>query len=83
MFRPERELQVIRKVQAANPGPLLGESVASIWREVMSACRGLEKAARDCFPRPGRDILRASALCALRTRSDGCRARASMRCSGR
>ncbi|MGO4305272.1 prephenate dehydratase [Cupriavidus sp. RAF12] len=52
VFRPERELQVIRKVQAANPGPLLGESVASIWREVMSACRGLEKPLEIAFLGP-------------------------------
>ncbi len=52
VFRPERELQVIRKVQGANPGPLLGESVASIWREVMSACRGLEKPLEVAFLGP-------------------------------
>ncbi len=52
VFRPERELQVIRKVQGANPGPLLGESVASIWREVMSACRGLEKPLEIAFLGP-------------------------------
>jgi chorismate mutase/prephenate dehydratase len=52
VFRPERELQVIRKVQAANPGPLLDESVASIWREVMSACRGLEKPLEIAFLGP-------------------------------
>ncbi|WP_055334942.1 chorismate mutase, partial [Ralstonia solanacearum] len=45
-FRPDRELQVIRKVQSSNPGPLHGESIAAIWREVMSACRGLEQALR-------------------------------------
>jgi chorismate mutase/prephenate dehydratase len=52
VFRPERELQVIHKVQAANPGPLLDESVASIWREVMSACRGLEKPLEVAFLGP-------------------------------
>ncbi|AOY91389.1 chorismate mutase [Cupriavidus sp. USMAA2-4] len=52
VFRPERELQVIRKVQGANPGPLLGESVAAIWREVMSACRGLEKPLEVAFLGP-------------------------------
>lgn len=45
-FRPDRELQVIRKMQSGNPGPLHGESIAAIWREVMSACRGLEQALR-------------------------------------
>jgi len=52
VFRPERELQVIRKVKAANPGPLLGESVAAIWREIMSACRGLEKPLEVAFLGP-------------------------------
>jgi chorismate mutase/prephenate dehydratase len=41
-FRPEREAQVIDGLKAANPGPLLAESVAPIWREIMSACRALE-----------------------------------------
>jgi chorismate mutase/prephenate dehydratase len=34
--------QVIAKVQDANPGPLLGQHVAAIWREIMSACLALE-----------------------------------------
>lgn len=42
IFRPERETQVIRNVLQKNPGPLLPESIAAIWREIMSACRALE-----------------------------------------
>ena len=41
-FRPDRVAQVIAKVQAANPGPLLNQHVGSIWREIMSACLALE-----------------------------------------
>ena len=41
-FRPDRVAQVIAKVQATNPGPLLNQHVASIWREIMSACLALE-----------------------------------------
>jgi len=41
-FRPDRVAQVIAKVQTANPGPLLNQHVAAIWREVMSACLALE-----------------------------------------
>ena len=37
-FRPDRVAQVIDKITQANPGPLKGEHVASIWREIMSAC---------------------------------------------
>lgn len=41
-FRPDRVAQVIEKIQAANQGPLLNQHLASIWREVMSACLALE-----------------------------------------
>lgn len=41
-FRPDRVAQVIEKIQTANQGPLQNSHVASIWREVMSACLALE-----------------------------------------
>ncbi|MBP6484272.1 MAG: chorismate mutase, partial [Rhodoferax sp.] len=41
-FRPDRVAQVIARIQDANPGPLLNQHVASIWREIMSACLALE-----------------------------------------
>ena len=34
VYRPEREAQVIRKLQTANQGPLRAESIANVWREV-------------------------------------------------
>src|SRR5690606_13088658 len=43
VFRPEREAAVIAGLQADNPGPLPASAVAAIWREIMSACRGLER----------------------------------------
>ena len=43
VFRPEREAQVLRGVAARNPGPLKSTDVQTIFREVMSACRSLEK----------------------------------------
>ena len=42
VFRPEREAQVIDGLKTVNPGPLKSDSVAPIWREIMSACRSLE-----------------------------------------
>ncbi len=42
VFRPERERQVVTRLQDINPGPLLPDGIAAIWREVMSACRALE-----------------------------------------
>ena len=43
VFRPEREAQVLRSVAERNPGPLAGGDLQTIFREVMSACRALEK----------------------------------------
>ena len=45
-FRPDRVAQVIEKIKAANAGPLKGEHVAAIWREIMSACLALESPQR-------------------------------------
>src|SRR3546814_18612165 len=43
VFRPEREAQVLRSAAACNPGPLADQDVQTIFREVMLACRALEK----------------------------------------
>ena len=43
IYRPEREAQVLRRLQDINPGPLSNESVTWFFREVMSACLSLER----------------------------------------
>ena len=43
VFRPEREAQVLRGVADRNPGPMVATDVQTIFREIMSACRALEK----------------------------------------
>jgi chorismate mutase/prephenate dehydratase len=43
VFRPEREAQVLRGVAERNPGPLNSDDVQLIFREIMSACRALER----------------------------------------
>ena len=43
VFRPEREAQVLARVAERNDGPLISSDLQSIFREVMSACRALEK----------------------------------------
>ncbi|MDR2853433.1 MAG: prephenate dehydratase [Burkholderiaceae bacterium] len=45
-FRPDRVAQVIEKIKRANPGPLENAHVATIWREIMSACLALESPQR-------------------------------------
>jgi chorismate mutase/prephenate dehydratase len=42
-YRPEREAQVLKRVKEANAGPLSGETVALLFREIMSACLALER----------------------------------------
>ncbi len=61
-FRPEREAQVIDGMKAVNPGPLLGESVAPIWREIMSACRALETPTRVAYLGPAGTFSEEAAL---------------------
>jgi len=45
-YRPEREAQVLARLQDANTGPLPNEAVACIFRETMSACLALEQTLR-------------------------------------
>jgi chorismate mutase/prephenate dehydratase len=52
VYRPEREAQVINNLQAQNPGPLKDRNVATIWREIMSACRALEAPQRVSYLGP-------------------------------
>jgi chorismate mutase/prephenate dehydratase len=42
-YRPEREAQVLRRVRDLNRGPLDGDTIARLFRELMSACLALEK----------------------------------------
>jgi chorismate mutase/prephenate dehydratase len=52
VFRPDREAQVIDRLKNRNPGPILADSLAPIWREIMSACRALEGRQRVAFLGP-------------------------------
>ncbi|MDC6169184.1 prephenate dehydratase [Paucibacter sp. XJ19-41] len=62
VFRPEREAQVINGVKARNAGPLKSDSVAPIWREIMSACRALETPTRVAYLGPAGTFSEQAAL---------------------
>ena len=62
VFRPEREAQVIDGLKGINPGPLQTDSVAPIWREIMSACRGLETPTRVAYLGPAGTFSEEAAL---------------------
>jgi chorismate mutase/prephenate dehydratase len=49
--RPERESQILQRVSKAR-GPLSGERVTAVFREIISACRGLEEAIRVSYLGP-------------------------------
>src|SRR4249919_1366537 len=61
-FRPDREAAVIDGLKARNPGPLPGDSVAPIWREIMSACRALETPTRVAYLGPAGTFSELAAL---------------------
>tara|TARA_R110001583_G_scaffold50288_7_gene156960 strand:+ start:1253 stop:2398 length:1146 start_codon:yes stop_codon:yes gene_type:complete len=61
-YRPEREAQVLARVKAANNGPLADDTVAFIFREIMSACLALEKPMEVAYLGPGGTFTQAAAL---------------------
>ncbi|MDZ7811876.1 MAG: prephenate dehydratase [Ideonella sp.] len=62
VFRPEREAQVIDGLKAVNQGPLMTDTIAPIWREVMSACRALETPTRVAYLGPAGTFSEEAAL---------------------
>jgi chorismate mutase/prephenate dehydratase len=61
-YRPEREVEVLRRVIARNRGPLAGEEMARLFREIMSACLALEMPMRIAFLGPEGTFTQAAAL---------------------
>ena len=61
-YRPEREAQVLRRIKVENPGPLAGEEMARLFREIMSACLALEKPMHVAFLGPAGTFTQAAAL---------------------
>ena len=61
-YRPEREAEVLRRIMQLNPGPLPGEEVARLFREIMSACLALEQPLRVAYLGPEGTFTQAAAL---------------------
>jgi chorismate mutase / prephenate dehydratase len=51
-YRPDREALVLRRIKELNQGPLSDNTVASFFRELMSACLALEKPMEVAFLGP-------------------------------
>ncbi len=61
-YRPEREAQVLRRIQGLNEGPLDDGSVAWLFREIMSACLALEQPTRVAYLGPAGTFSQMAAL---------------------
>jgi chorismate mutase/prephenate dehydratase len=61
-FRPEREAQVMKRLQALNKGPLSDQEVARLIREVMSACLALEQPLKIAYLGPEGTYTQTAAL---------------------
>ena len=42
-YRPEREAQILKRIQQTNEGPLSNSDIASLFREIISCCLNLEQ----------------------------------------
>lgn len=60
--RPEREAQILEQAQKNNPGPLRNETVAFLFREIMSACLALEKPLSVAYLGPAGTFSEAAAI---------------------
>ena len=61
-YRPEREAQVLRQVKERNSGPLDDESMARLFREIMSSCLALEKPLNIAYLGPEGTFTQSAAL---------------------
>ncbi len=61
-YRPEREAQVLRRIQQENPGPLDDEEMARLFREIMSACLAAEERQKIAYFGPAGSFTQMAAL---------------------
>ena len=61
-YKPEREVDVLRRVMQRNHGPLANEEMARLFREIMSACLALEMPMKIAFLGPEGTFTQAAAL---------------------
>lgn len=61
-YRPERERQVLARLQALNQGPLPNHEIGRLFREIMSACLALEQPLNIAYLGPEGTFTQAAAL---------------------
>jgi chorismate mutase/prephenate dehydratase len=71
VLRPEREAQVLRRLQGQNAGPLGDAAVIQLFTEVMSQCRALEAPLRVAYLGPHGTFSEAAVLQRFGQASEG------------
>lgn len=61
-YRPEREAEVLRMVKQRNTGPLSDETLAQLFREIMSACLALQQPMKIAYLGPEGTFTQAAAI---------------------
>ncbi|WJJ93363.1 prephenate dehydratase [Neopusillimonas aromaticivorans] len=62
VLKPEREASLIRHLQGVNSGPFTNQGIESVWREIISACRGLESTLTVAYLGPAGSFSEQAAL---------------------
>lgn len=62
LYRPAREVAVLNRIGAANPGPLPNDDVSRLFRELMSACLALQQPLQVAFLGPEGTFTQEAAL---------------------
>nr|VFK13774.1 MAG: chorismate mutase [Candidatus Kentron sp. LPFa] len=61
-YRPEREAEILQRLLATNEGPLSSSDIARLFKEIMSACRALQKTLSIAFLGPRGTFTESAAL---------------------
>lgn len=51
-YRPEREAQILRRMQAQSTGPLRNEQISHLYREIIACCLALEESLKIAYLGP-------------------------------
>jgi len=54
LYQPEREAEILTKVEATNPGPLSHSAVRRLFERIIDEARSLERTAREPVNRKGK-----------------------------
>jgi chorismate mutase/prephenate dehydratase len=61
-YVPAREAEIVNRLTSTNPGPIPGETVRAVWREILSGCRAIEHPLSVAFLGPRATFTHQAAL---------------------